>query len=211
MKHAATIELLSESESCQDDMPQVASLIYASMPAYFDVLFGSAASARLDLLSWIGRPRSAFAFDLVRVMRQNTQVVGATVELGGDELATRQLNDSSWLLRHSDAAQRRNLASNAALLRAMAPKPLSNAYYLRCLSVDERCRGMGVGRELMSACVSNAVAGGFRSLHLDVRADNVAAINLYRHHGLTPTTQTVVEAARWHTLHMVREFNVGES
>lgn len=210
MKSAGTVELLCDSVRWIEEVPRVALLVYASMPGYFDVLFAGTNGTLLELSTWIQRPGSVFSHERVRVVRQEAIVVGVTVELPHHELTQRQRNDSSWLLQHSNAAQRRNLATNAELLRAVAPPPCDGAYYLRCLAVDENRRGLGLGHQLMSACVSNAIKGGFNSLHLDVRADNAAALALYRHHGFAQVAETIVPAAKWHTIHMVREGLSGE-
>jgi ribosomal protein S18 acetylase RimI-like enzyme len=44
-------------------------------------------------------------------------------------------------------------------------------------------RGRGVGTALLRAAVEAAAAGGLARIELVVRADNTAAITLYRHHG----------------------------
>ena len=44
-------------------------------------------------------------------------------------------------------------------------------------------QGRGIGSLLLQALVDRAVRCGARSLLLEVRADNVAAIGLYRRHG----------------------------
>ena len=44
-------------------------------------------------------------------------------------------------------------------------------------------RGRGIGRELLSACVDLAKAGGMTRVELEARADNLAALELYRRFG----------------------------
>lgn len=51
---------------------------------------------------------------------------------------------------------------------------------LYSLVVDPACRGLGLGRRLVADAVAQAAAAGSRCLVLEVRADNTAAIALYR-------------------------------
>ena len=44
-------------------------------------------------------------------------------------------------------------------------------------------QGMGIGRALIAALVERARGGGARVLHLEVRADNAAALSLYGRNG----------------------------
>ena len=53
------------------------------------------------------------------------------------------------------------------------------------ISVDKAYWGLGVGRALTSACIECAKAAGFAQLELEVVADNVNAISLYRSLGFT--------------------------
>jgi len=44
-------------------------------------------------------------------------------------------------------------------------------------------RGRGIGRRLLRACLARAREAGFTRIELDVRADNAAAIRLYKRFG----------------------------
>jgi ribosomal-protein-alanine N-acetyltransferase len=52
--------------------------------------------------------------------------------------------------------------------------------------VDPERRNVGIGRRLMVELVDAALAGGARSLTLEVRASNTAAQALYRRFGMAP-------------------------
>lgn len=54
------------------------------------------------------------------------------------------------------------------------------------LLVDERRRGLGIGRQLMVSLINAAVDGGARHLTLEVRTHNEAARALYAGLGLVP-------------------------
>lgn len=51
------------------------------------------------------------------------------------------------------------------------------------IAVDEAARGRGIGRQLLLALVDRLEMAGARSLFLEVRASNEAAIALYRSQG----------------------------
>ncbi|WP_127794210.1 ribosomal protein S18-alanine N-acetyltransferase [Agromyces sp. LHK192] len=51
---------------------------------------------------------------------------------------------------------------------------------IQTIAVDERLRGLGIGRALMQAQVAEARRRGAERLFLEVRADNEAAHRLYR-------------------------------
>jgi ribosomal protein S18 acetylase RimI-like enzyme len=46
-------------------------------------------------------------------------------------------------------------------------------------------RGQGIGRRLLAACLSKARSNGITRVDLEVRADNVAAIELYKRMGFS--------------------------
>ncbi|HEY4924132.1 MAG TPA: GNAT family N-acetyltransferase [Roseiarcus sp.] len=59
----------------------------------------------------------------------------------------------------------------------------ASAARLYSIAVDRRNGRRGVGRALMAACEHYAAAHGRRTLRLEVRADNAAAIALYQRLG----------------------------
>jgi ribosomal protein S18 acetylase RimI-like enzyme len=57
---------------------------------------------------------------------------------------------------------------------------------LHFLAVDPRTPSRGVGTALLADAIEHATAGGFSSLALEVRIDNVRAIGLYERAGFIP-------------------------
>ena len=51
------------------------------------------------------------------------------------------------------------------------------------LAVDAQCRNQGIGTQLMGAFVRECAVRGMRSMELEVRQSNLAAIRFYRRHG----------------------------
>ncbi len=62
----------------------------------------------------------------------------------------------------------------------------SGAGYVRNVVVDPEARGQGVGRRLMEAAAARLRAAGCSRWRLNVRPENVAAVELYRSLGLQP-------------------------
>ncbi len=54
---------------------------------------------------------------------------------------------------------------------------------VQTIAVAPPARGLGIGRALLAALVAAARQRGVRRVHLEVRADNDAAISLYRRAG----------------------------
>jgi len=54
---------------------------------------------------------------------------------------------------------------------------------IQTLAVAEDQRGRGVGRQLLDAAIASAASAGARSMTLEVRADNDAALTLYEGRG----------------------------
>ncbi len=54
------------------------------------------------------------------------------------------------------------------------------------ITVDDACRGHGIGRLLMDRLVDRARDGGAKAVLLEVRADNVPALALYERTGFEP-------------------------
>lgn len=71
-----------------------------------------------------------------------------------------------------------------ALLESGRPDPAEA--YLHYLAVDPDGTGRGVGGVLMADAIAHARAAGFGSLTLEVRSDNVRAIELYLRTGFVP-------------------------
>lgn len=57
---------------------------------------------------------------------------------------------------------------------------------LRFLAVNPNGKGSGVGRALLADAIGYATLGGFRSLVLEVRTNNLRAIMLYTRAGFVP-------------------------
>jgi ribosomal protein S18 acetylase RimI-like enzyme len=57
------------------------------------------------------------------------------------------------------------------------------SFFLNALAVSEKCRGLGVGTQLLNWAHGRAAAGGFDRLSLHVWQDNVDAVKFYKARG----------------------------
>jgi len=58
---------------------------------------------------------------------------------------------------------------------------------IQSLAVLEEARGQRLGTELLEAAIDRARPGGARRVHLEVAADNMAALHIYARAGFTET------------------------
>lgn len=63
---------------------------------------------------------------------------------------------------------------------------MDGVFDLEDVFVEERFRGKGLGKELLTACLNEAAAHGAVKMLLEVRKTNVAAISLYKSFGFSP-------------------------
>jgi len=66
-------------------------------------------------------------------------------------------------------------------------RSVSGESYLLNLGVDPLCQRMGLGGALLSFLIQLALKQGSAAMHLDVRADNEAAIRFYKSFGFQET------------------------
>ncbi|WP_027951145.1 GNAT family N-acetyltransferase [Haliea salexigens] len=60
---------------------------------------------------------------------------------------------------------------------------VEGSYFLDAMSVEEKYRGLGIGKALLEKTKVKASSEGYSELSLIVFADNTRAINLYEHSG----------------------------
>jgi ribosomal protein S18 acetylase RimI-like enzyme len=84
-------------------------------------------------------------------------------------------------------------AKSTVLIARQSGTPLAAAYMLwrknsrlgrlYSIAVAPTARGLGIGALLLNECERQATAKGRVGIYLEVRADNLSAISLYRKHG----------------------------
>ncbi|MGB3612553.1 MAG: N-acetyltransferase [Elainellaceae cyanobacterium] len=161
----------------------IASLIYASAPALFNLMFGPKQWAIHRLSALIERPNNRFSHRHIRVAEVDHSAVGASavgvsavgmiVMLPADQLKSTAdyrdafgLSQGLWLtllqrllLRH--------------LLRHDYP---AGSFYIGNLAVASDHRNRGIGHQLLSQCISEASPA---EIFISVDVDNPRAQKLY--------------------------------
>jgi [ribosomal protein S18]-alanine N-acetyltransferase len=106
--------------------------------------------------------------------------VGALVDLENRSFSTDRISRNSFRRLIASPSAAVIIASAGHMLAGYAVvlfRAGSAAARLYSLAVDPACRG--IGRQLLGACETEAALRGATSLRLEVREDNIRAINLY--------------------------------
>ncbi|NER00703.1 MAG: GNAT family N-acetyltransferase [Cyanothece sp. SIO2G6] len=157
----------------QHDSKVVAELIHQSDPTLFNVMFGQRSIGHLTGL--VERSHNPFSHRYIRVAAIAHQVVGIVTLVPTDRLSEETEDYRSvfnfgrqlWLTGLKLVVRR--------ILRQDYPP---SSLYIGNLVVAEPFRGQGIGRQLLSACITEAKAQG-SSLFISVDIDNPRAQKLY--------------------------------
>jgi GNAT superfamily N-acetyltransferase len=198
-----TFRRLSEMPGCEALVPQTSRLIYESGADYYDTLFGSRELALARLAAWVTRTSSAFACDRITLALVNASIAGIALELSGKDLPDRQRADILHLIKETESSRRELVLQKLDMIRLMTQRVRSDEYYLRSLSVEKAFRGCGLGRALLERYIDNGTTVGFCRFRLDVRGDNLVAINLYRSVGFDISNELTVPQTGWKLCSMV--------
>ncbi|MBD2459952.1 GNAT family N-acetyltransferase [Oscillatoria sp. FACHB-1407] len=151
----------------------VAELIYESAPALFDLIFATQAVCCLTAL--VERSHNRFSHQYIRVAVLDHQVVGVAVLVPSERL-------------HDDADYRDVLNGWQRLWLALVRRlilryVLRHRYppgtlYIGSLAVAATHRSQGIGRQLLSQCIADAIAAS-STLFISVDVSNTRAQKLY--------------------------------
>lgn len=74
----------------------------------------------------------------------------------------------------------RNTGSNPGPIGFALVRQVADEAELLLIAVQPEQRGQGIGRQLLDYAIENCFTSGARDMFLEVRAENTAAINLYK-------------------------------
>jgi ribosomal protein S18 acetylase RimI-like enzyme len=161
-------------------------IVAASRP-FADWYFGEPDVAAEILTEWMVRPSSEVYVGRAIVAEDDEGVIGGCIiPLTGNELTRCRAADFGAFCDElatepeADAV----IAEVVAASRELFPPVAEDAVYVSRVGVDERMRGHGIGRALVTHVMSEYTLLGATSCRLDVSADNVAAIKAYQAAGL---------------------------
>jgi ribosomal protein S18 acetylase RimI-like enzyme len=156
--------------------------IHAAGQPYFDWLLGGRGAALRILEQWMQRPSSELFVGRV-VLVEETHSVGGFIALAGAELAQCRLQDALAAAAATSSERHSALARRLRQGRALFPEVTADDFHLSRMGVLAEARRRGYGRMIVREFLENGTRRGFRRFTLDVSADNVAAIELYRSAG----------------------------
>jgi ribosomal protein S18 acetylase RimI-like enzyme len=162
-------------------------IVDASRP-FADWYFGEPDVAAEILTEWMVRPSSEVYLGRAIVAEDDEGVIGGCIiPLTGAELARCRAADFGAFCEElatepeADAV----IAEVVQAAQELFPVVADDAVYISRVGVDERRRGHGIGRALVSHVMSEYRRRGAISCRLDVSADNAAAIKAYEAAGLS--------------------------
>jgi ribosomal protein S18 acetylase RimI-like enzyme len=97
-----------------------------------------------------------------------------------------ELSDNEWRQRLTEpvvVACMDALPIGMMALRLNRPEKMTHRAALSGVYVRAEFRGAGVAGKLLTEVVFSACQGGIKQIELGVRADNIAALRFYAHHG----------------------------
>jgi ribosomal protein S18 acetylase RimI-like enzyme len=173
--------------------PLLARWAYEAGAPYEEWRFGGEAQARAVLEEWVLRPSSEVAARRWKIAFREEDTVGGYAAMLGTELATARRSD--LLALAGSAGDKAALRDRLAAVSDLFPPVDANDLYLGRIAVERAVRGLGVGTQLMSAVIADAVRLGATAIRIDVSADNRPAIALNRSAGFETVSEQASERA----------------
>lgn len=159
-------------------IPNVLPWIHEAGNPYFDWFWGSPELAREKLQIWMRNPASEVAIDRVTLMRDEGELVGAYIAMGGAELRRCRKTDLLAAIRETSDL-RSELMHRMQKTRDLFSPVEDDEFYLSKIGVTRERRGQGLGKRCVEHYLAAGAEAGFRRFRLDVSAQNEPAINLY--------------------------------
>lgn len=167
---------------CSFVPPSLPWILEAGNP-YFNWLFGDAKLALRILDAWARRPSSEVSILRSQILMCDEEIAGGFIALDGLELKRARKADAVTLLTTLGDSDRAVLLDRLSGAIDLFSSVARDEYYLSKMGLGSRFRGKGYGRELLGRYIEDGKARGYARYCLDVHAQNVAAIHLYRSFG----------------------------
>lgn len=173
------------------DYAEAKSLIYESSHELLNFMFATRETAESVLGKLYQKSRGHFSHVFSTVAVQNERVVGVQLGYDQDQLAKQDLNGSILLLISSPASRWWHLITKTGpVLSKYIPKPSTGTYYINNIAVSSRCRGGGIGKQLLFHTLNAAKEKGYKGVELDVTSVNGGAIGFYKAHGFMAESES---------------------
>lgn len=156
---------------------------------YYDWLFGSAERARETLARWMARSTSEITVAALTGLFVEDDLAGGYVACPGEAVSVRRFADGQALLREFRGPERQALRARLMAVVDLFLPAEPDGYYLSKIGLLQHHRGKGYGQQLVEAYLAEGCARGYTKYFLDVSADNLSAILLYREFGFYETAR----------------------
>jgi ribosomal protein S18 acetylase RimI-like enzyme len=174
-------------------IPDVLAWLPDAAGTYFEFVFGCVDAARAVFTRWLARESSEISIRRVTLLRQGNHSVGGFLALSGADLSDCQRADLVAILKEAARGERDQLLARMHIVSALRPPVDGDVFYLSKLGVVRERRGQGLGRALVLEYFAAGRRAGLRRFELDVEADNLSAISLYRSVGMAPISEASSE------------------
>lgn len=140
------------------------------------------------------RESSEYSIQHTTLLIQGDHCVGEVSAMRGDKLSTVRLADMQALLAEARSSRGVSLSERLRISRDWFHPVSSEDFYISTLGIDPSRRRSGFGRMLMQEAISRAADEGHSTARLDVSANNVAALSLYRSLGFETISRIRIDA-----------------
>jgi ribosomal protein S18 acetylase RimI-like enzyme len=154
------------------DPRDVAGLIYESAPKLFDLMFGSQAIKVLTDL--VQRSHNRFSYQYIWIAEIDQQVIGMAILVPAAHI--NDVDDYREILNFSQQLWLK-LVKNLILRHVLQHDYPAGTFYIGNLAVAAKYRNQGIGRQLLSQCISDITSAS--SIFVSVDIDNLRAQRLY--------------------------------
>ena len=194
--------------ACQQDAPQLATLIYASGPVLIESVFACTQqhNAQGFLLSAASHEFGQYGFANHFVAVENEQVLGSVCAWHTELNASFAQATLHSVVQYFGLELSLEVVARSQIIKHFISPPLNHEWCIGHFAVFPQYRRQGVARRLLQFMTELAQNSGKTTLSLHVAANNHSAIKFYQQQGfnlnstaeLTTEMQGLGFAAHWH-------------
>ncbi len=153
------------------------------------------AALRMARAAFLGTG-TAFSYRQTLVAERDGAVFGEVARVPGVAWGRIRIRTGLVMLRAAGPRFGARLGWRGSVESRLTPRVERDSVYVVSLAVSPRCRGEGIGAELLATVAQEARSAGAGSVSLDVASTNEGAIRLYRREGFTAVEERHAPAAR---------------
>jgi ribosomal protein S18 acetylase RimI-like enzyme len=179
----------------RDDAGPAAALLIEIPGGLAEIVGDEPAAQRMAFSAFRSR-RSSFSYAQATVAEDSARVVGVIVFVTGRQWRRRRASTGLAMLASANLRSAWRLVYRGSREARLVPSVPADALYVVSVAVAPEGRGKGTGTRLLEHVIAEARASGSPAVFLDVRADNEAAVELYRRLGFVVVSEHAHAEAR---------------